>query len=66
MKLRFEKEESDMQTIDSLVTPLVALCVGTLMVHVGVATIQLTWRRWPNREKSSDPRARRLPCRLHS
>jgi hypothetical protein len=29
MKLRFEKEESDVQTIDpALVTALVALCVG--------------------------------------
>ena len=55
MKLRFEEEESGMQTIDSLVTALVALCVGTLMVHAGVAKSQLTWRRRPNRDRRRRP-----------
>ena len=56
MKLRFEKEESDVQTIDpNLVTALVALGVGTLMVHAGVAKRQLTWRRRPGRERRRRP-----------
>jgi hypothetical protein len=51
VKLRFEKEESDVQTIDpALVTSHSSLCVGALMVHAGVAKRQLTWRRRPNRE----------------
>lgn len=51
MKLRFEKEESDVQTIGpAVVTALVALCAWALMVHVGVAKRQLTWRR-PSRER---------------
>jgi hypothetical protein len=42
-----------MQTIDpALVTALVAMCVGALMVHAGVAKRQLAWRpRRPNREE---------------
>ena len=58
MKLRLEKEESDVQTIDpNLLTVLVALCVGMLMVHAGVAKRQLTWRRRrrPNRERRRRP-----------
>jgi hypothetical protein len=57
VKLRLEKEESDVQTIDpNLLTVLVALCVGTLMVHAGVAKRQLTWRRRrPNRERRRRP-----------
>lgn len=48
MKLRLEQQESDGQTIDpALMTALVALCVGALMVHAGVAKRQLTWRRRP-------------------
>ena len=55
MKLRCEKEESDVQTIDSaLVTALVALCVGALMVHTGVSKRRLTWRR-PHRERRRRP-----------
>lgn len=55
MKLRFEKEESDVQAMDpALVTALVALCVGALMVHAGVAKRQLTWRR-PSRERRRRP-----------
>jgi hypothetical protein len=55
VKLRLEKEESDMQTIDpALMTALVALCVGALMVHAGVAKRQLTWRR-PNRGRRRRP-----------
>jgi hypothetical protein len=35
-----------MQTIDpALMTALVAMCVGALMVHAGVAKRQLAWRR---------------------
>ena len=42
MKLRFEKEESDVQTIDPApATALVALCAGALIVHGGVAKRQL-------------------------
>jgi hypothetical protein len=45
VKLRCEKEESGVQTIDSaLVTAVVALCVAALMVHPGVSKRQLTWR----------------------
>jgi hypothetical protein len=57
VNLRFEKEESDVQTIDpALVTALVALCVGALMVHAGVAKRQLTWRRpRPSRERRRRP-----------
>ena len=56
MKLRLEEEESDVQTIDpALVTALVALCVGALMVHAGVAKRQLTWRRRPSRERRRRP-----------
>ena len=42
-----------MQTIDpALVSALVAMCVGALMVHAGVAKRQLAWRpRRPNRER---------------
>jgi hypothetical protein len=43
MTLRFEKEERDLQTIDpTLVTALVALCLGALWVHAGVAKHRLT------------------------
>jgi hypothetical protein len=57
MTLRLEKEESDLQTIDpTLVTALVALCLGALWVHAGVAKHQLTWRRWrPSRERRRRP-----------
>ena len=56
MKLRFEKEESDLQTIDpALLTALVALCVGALMVHAGVVKRRLTWRRRPGRERRRRP-----------
>ena len=53
MKLRLEQQESDVQTIDRApMTALVALCVGALMVHAGVAKRQLTWpRRPPSRER---------------
>ena len=35
-----------MQTINpALVTALVAMCVGALMVHAGLAKRQLAWRR---------------------
>ena len=45
-----------MQTIDpALMTAPVALCVGTLMVHAGVAKRQLTWRRRPSRERRRRP-----------
>jgi hypothetical protein len=43
-----------MQTIDpALVSALVAMCVGALMVHAGVAKRRLEWRprRPPNRER---------------
>ena len=42
-----------MQTINpSLVPALVAMCVGALMVHAGVAKRRLAWRpRRPNRER---------------
>ena len=42
-----------MQTIDpALVTARVAICVGALMVHTGVAKRQLVWRpRRTNRER---------------
>jgi hypothetical protein len=54
--LRFEKEESDVQTIDpALVTALFALCVGALIVHAGVAKRQLIWRRRPTRERRWRP-----------
>jgi hypothetical protein len=34
-----------MQTIDpALVTSLVAMCVGVLMIHAGIAKRQLSWR----------------------
>jgi len=56
VKLRFAKEESDVQTIDpALVTALVALCIGALIVHAGVATRQLTWLRRPSRERRRRP-----------
>jgi hypothetical protein len=52
VNLRLRKEESDVQTIDpALVTALVALCVGSLMVHAGVAKRQLTWQRRPSRKR---------------
>jgi hypothetical protein len=46
-----------MHTIDpALVTPLVAICVGTLMIQAGVAKRQLAWRpRRPNRERRRRP-----------
>ena len=46
-----------MQTIDpSLMTALVAMCVGALMVHAGVAKRQLAWR---TRRTNRDRRRRR-------
>jgi hypothetical protein len=51
------KEESDVQTIDpALVTALVAMCVGALMVHAGLAKRQLAWRK---RRTQRDRRRRR-------
>jgi hypothetical protein len=45
-----------MQTIDPLVTALVAMCVGALMVQAGVAKHMLVWRpRRPNRERRRRP-----------
>ena len=44
-----------MQTIDpALVSALVAICVGLLMVHVGIAKRQLAWR--PQRTKRDSRR----------
>jgi hypothetical protein len=42
-----------MQTIDAaLLSALVAMCVGALMVHAGVAKRRLAWRpRRANRER---------------
>jgi hypothetical protein len=46
-----------MQPIDpALLTALVALCVGALMVHAGVAKRQLAWRP---RRMQRDRRRRR-------
>jgi len=46
-----------MQTIDpALVTALLAMCVGTLMVHAGLAKRRLAWRPRPlNRERRRRP-----------
>jgi hypothetical protein len=57
VKLRLEQQESDVQTIDpALMTALVALCVGALMAHAGVAKRQLTRRRRPpSRERRRRP-----------
>jgi hypothetical protein len=50
------KRRSRMQTIDPLVTALVAMCVGALMVQAGVAKRMLVWRpRRPNRERRRRP-----------
>jgi hypothetical protein len=55
VKLRCEKEETGVQTIDrALVTALVALCVAAL-IHPGVSKRQLTWRRRPHRERRGRP-----------
>jgi hypothetical protein len=52
-----EKEECNVQTIDPApVTALVAMCVGALMVHAGVAKRRLAWRR---RRTPRDRRRRR-------
>ena len=42
-----------MQIVEpALVSALVAMCVGALMVHAGVAKRQLAWRpRRPNHER---------------
>ena len=43
-----------MQTIDpALLSALVAMCVGALMVHAGLAKRRLAWR--PNRERRRRP-----------
>jgi hypothetical protein len=46
-----------MQTINpALVTALVAMCVGALMVHTGIAKKQLVWRpRRIRRERRRRP-----------
>jgi len=46
-----------MHTIDpTLVTPLVAMCVGVLMVKAGVAKRQLAWRpRRASRQRRRRP-----------
>ena len=45
MNLRIEKEEGNVQTIDpTLMTALVAMCVGALIVHASVAKRQFVWR----------------------
>jgi hypothetical protein len=50
-------EASNVQTVDpGLMTALVAMCVGALMVHAGVAKRQVAWR---TRRTKRDRRRRR-------
>ena len=56
MKLRSEKEESDVQTIDpALATALVALRIAAPIVHPDSSTRQFTWRPLPHRERRLRP-----------